>query len=104
VVKAPTDALHVLEQTTAAMVSAIVSASSSQPTGGTTIIPIASTRLSITLPQRIVTVPEMQRVKRQFVTIHKKAITLGTIERGAVDFDEESVAHKFAEYIAEHVQ
>ena len=103
-VKAPADALHVLEQTTAAMVSAIVSASSSRPTGGTTIIPIASTRLSITLPQRIVTVPEMQRVKRQFVTIHKKAITLGTIERGAVDFDEESIAHKFAEYIAEHVQ
>ena len=99
------DALHVLEQTTAAMASAIISASSSQPTGGKTIIPIGgSTRLSITLPQRIVTMPEMQRVKRQFVTIHKKAITLGTIERGAVDFDEESVAHKFAEYIAEHVQ
>ena len=86
------------------MASAIVSASSSQPTGGATIIPIGSTRLSITLPQRIVTMPEMQRMKRQFVAIHKKAITLGTIERGSVDFDEESIAHKFAEYIAERVQ
>ncbi|KAJ3502295.1 hypothetical protein NLJ89_g8958 [Agrocybe chaxingu] len=96
VAKAPTDALHVLEQTTATVVSAIVSASSSQPTGGTVIVPVGPTiNPSITLPPRTITLSEMQRLKRQFVTIHKKAITLGTTERGAVDWQEDSVAAKF---------
>jgi protein KTI12 len=103
VAKAPSDALHVLEQTTSSIVSAIVSASSSQPTGGLAIVPISDLKLSISLPPRILTLSEMQRVKRQFVTIHKKAITLGTTERGAVGFDENNVGRKFAEYVAEHV-
>lgn len=64
---------------------------------------IGDVKFSITLPPRVVTLSEMLRVKRQFVTIHKKAITLGTTERGAVGFDENSVGRKFAEYVAEHV-
>jgi protein KTI12 len=95
--------LHVLEQTTAAVVSAIVSMSNSQPIGGSVVIPLSSSKISVTLPPRIVTLSEMQRIKRQFVTTHKKAITLGTTERGTVDFDEENVGRKFAEFVAEHV-
>lgn len=102
--KAPSDALHVLEQTTAAVVSAIVSVSSSQPEGGLVIIPLSTSKISVMLPQRIVTLSEMQRIKRQFVTIHKKAITLGTTERGAVNFDEENVGRKFAEFVNNHVE
>ena len=54
---------------------------------------------TINLPSRNVTLSELQRVKRQFVTIHKKAITLGTTEKGAVDWSEDSIADKFALYI-----
>jgi len=95
------DALHVLESTTSAVVSAVVAASSSQPTGGVAIIP--GLKQTVTLPPRNVTQSEMQRMKRQFVTVHKKAITLGTTERGAVDWDEDNVGRKFVEYIAEHL-
>jgi protein KTI12 len=78
--------------------------SSSQPNGGSVIIPLSTSKLTVPLPPRIVTLSEMQRIKRQFVTIHKKAITLGTTERGAVDFDQENVGRKFAEFVAEHVR
>jgi len=101
VAKAPADALHTLEQTSTAMVSALLSAS--QSGSGPTVIPVGSDNLKVTvrLPPRPVTLSELQRVKRQFVTVHKKAITLGTTERGAVDWSEESVAKKFAEYMAD---
>ena len=83
------------------MVSALLSAS--QSGGGPTVIPVGSDNLKVTvkLPPRSLTLSELQRVKRQFVTVHKKAITLGTTERGAVDWSEESVAKKFAEYMAD---
>jgi protein KTI12 len=104
VIKAPSDALHVLEQTTAAIVSSVVSASNSQPDGGSAVIHLSNSKISVTLPPRIVTLSEMQRIKRQFVTINKKAITLGTTERGTLTFDEENVGRKFAEFVAEHVR
>ncbi len=59
---------------------------------------------SITLPPRNITLSELQRIKRQFVTVHKKAITLGTTEKGAVDWSEKSIAHKFAMYIEENLK
>lgn len=59
----------------------------------------ATVRPRITLPPRNITLSELQRLKRQFVTVHKKAITLGTIEKGQVDWGEESVADKFAAYV-----
>jgi protein KTI12 len=82
------------------MVSAVLSAS--QSGGGPTEIPVGVDGLAVTvtLPSRHLTLSELQRIKRQFVTVHKKAITLGTTERGAVDWSEESVANKFAEYMA----
>ena len=78
--------------------------SNSQSNGGSVIIPLSNSKISVALPPRIVTLSELQRIKRQFVTIHKKAITLGTTERGTVDFDEENVGRKFVEFVTEHVR
>lgn len=61
-------------------------------------------RSRITLPSRNVTLSELQRLKRQFVTVHKKAITLGTTEKGQVDWGEESVANKFAAYVEDNLK
>ncbi|OSX66085.1 hypothetical protein POSPLADRAFT_1133046 [Postia placenta MAD-698-R-SB12] len=99
--KAPTDALRALESTTAAMVSAFMAEQSiPMGSGGSITLPLSGTlRPRITIPPRNVTLAELQRLKRQFVTVHKKAITLGTIEKGAVDWSEESIADKFAVYI-----
>lgn len=62
------------------------------------------TKAAVCLPARNITLSELQRLKRQFVTIHRKAITLGTTEKGSVDWGEESIAKKFGTYIEEHVK
>ncbi|KAL1689434.1 chromatin associated protein KTI12 [Schizophyllum commune] len=107
VVKAPTSALQALEQTTTALVSTI----STHPSvvdglGGkvSLAIPGSSEKVEVRLPPRTLTLPELQRLKRQFVTVHKKAITLGTTEKGAVDWSEGSIARKFAAYVEENVR
>lgn len=61
-------------------------------------------KATISLPARNVTLSELQRLKRQFVTIHRKAITLGTTEKGAVDWEEERIAKKFGMYIEENLR
>ena len=63
-----------------------------------------SLKTSLHLPDRNIALSELQRHKRQFVTIHKKAITLGTTEKGAVDWTEESVADKFVTYLEENMK
>ncbi|KAJ7132835.1 chromatin associated protein KTI12 [Mycena crocata] len=104
--KAPSDALHVLEQTSIAMVSAIMDAqAATQGSGGLVTLPLSSSlKVQISLPARNLTLSELQRAKRQFVTIHKKAITLGTTEKGAVDWAEQSVADKFVTYLEENLK
>ena len=73
--------------------------------GGFTTLTISSTlKPQITLPARNITLSELQRCKRQFVTVHKKAITLGSTEKGAVDWGEESVAKKFVDYLVENLK
>ena len=59
--------------------------------------------IMIRLPERRVTLAELQRIKRQFVTLHKKAITLGSTEKGNVDWGKEKIADKFVQYVEEHV-
>ena len=104
--KAPTDALRTLESTTTAMVAAIMAEqAASGGLGGPVTLALAdgvSTRVA--LPARAVTLSELQRTKRQFVTVNKKAITLGTTEKGAVDWSEGSIARKFAAYVEENVR
>jgi protein KTI12 len=104
IAKAPSDALQVLEQTTTAMVSAVLAEASNQGgSGGATSIAIAGQKLQLNLPARNLTLSELQRLKRQFVTVHKKAITLGSTEKGRVEWGEEQIAQKFSLYLEEHL-
>ncbi|KAH9942441.1 chromatin associated protein KTI12 [Epithele typhae] len=98
--KAPTDALRTLEATATSMVAAIMASRPRAVARRARHAPLSATlRPQVALPPRAVTLSELQRLKRQFVTVHKKAITLGAVEKGAVDWSEESVAGKFAEYV-----
>ncbi|KAM5540260.1 hypothetical protein V8D89_006079 [Ganoderma adspersum] len=99
--KAPTDALRTLEHVSTTMVAAIMSEQAAAGGfGGLVTLPLSATlKPKVNLPSRNITLSELQRLKRQFVTVHKKAITLGTTEKGAVDWGEESIADKFALYI-----
>jgi protein KTI12 len=101
----PVDALQTLETTTATMVSMIMSEqASSGSTGGTiTLAPTTTARFQLQLPSRNVALSELQRLKRSFVGIHKKAITLGATERGSVDFSEQCVGDKFVEYLQQNL-
>ena len=102
----PMDALQTLETTTTAMVSMIMSEqTSSGGTGGTiTLTPSATARFQLQLPCRNVSLSELQRLKRAFVGIHKKAITLGATEKGSVDFSEQRVGDKFVEYLQQNLR
>lgn len=88
------------------MVAALMAEQSqSQGSGGPVTLALSATvKPQLTLPPRNITLSELQRLKRQFVTVHKKAITLGTTEKGAVDWSEESIADKFAAYIEENLK
>jgi protein KTI12 len=68
-------------------------------------VPLSATvKPRITLPPRNITLSELQRLRRQFVTIHKKAITLGTTEKGEVEWSEERIADKFVLYLEENLK
>lgn len=106
--KAPSDTLHILEHTATAIVSAIMahqSASQGLSLGGPTMLNVSSgLNVSINLPARTLTLSEVQRYKRSFVAVHKKAMTIGTVEKGVVDLTEDAVARKFVEYLEENLK
>lgn len=106
--KAPSDTLHVLEHTTTAIVSSIMthqSAAQGLSLGGPTILTLRpGLNVSINLPARTLTLSEVQRYKRSFVAVHKKAMIIGTVERGVVDLTEDAVALKFVEYLEENLR
>lgn len=106
VAKAPSDALQALEHTTSAMVSTIIAErSAGQSTGGpVSLVLNGSVQVTVILPERSITLSELQRMKRQFVNINRKSIILGTTEKGAVDWEEASIAGKFARYLEENVR
>jgi protein KTI12 len=73
--------------------------------GGRVTLSVSETlKPRLTLPARSLTLSELQRMKRQFVTVQKKAITLGTVEKGTVDWSEESVGQKFVDYVEEYLE
>lgn len=81
------------------------SASQGAGTGGEILLPLSPTlKPKLMVPARNLTLSELLRLKRQFVTIHKKAITLGTTEKGAVDWNEDKVAEKFVLYLEENLK
>jgi protein KTI12 len=99
------DALQSLENTTATLVSMIMTEQASTGgTGGSISLLLPNVRLRLELPSRNVTLSELQRFKRAFVGTHKKAITLGATEKGSVDFSEESVGDKFVEYLQQNLR
>ena len=88
------------------MVAAIMAEqSASGAIGGPVTLALSSLlKPRINLPPRNITLSELQRIKRQFVTVHKKAITLGTTEKGPMGWGEETVANKFVLYIEENLK
>lgn len=90
------------------MVSAVMSeqaASQGMGVGGVVALSVSKdVQVKVALPARNVTLSELQRLKRQFVTIHKKAITLGTTEKGAVEWSVDKVAEKFVSYLEENLR
>jgi protein KTI12 len=97
---APSDALRTLESTTSALVSALLAAPG-EPTA--TYAPGAPP-VRLALPARPLTLPELQRHKRAFVALHKKALTQGAVEKGSVDWTPAAVAQRFARYLEENVR
>jgi len=106
VAKAPTDALHTLEQISTQVVRAILAEQGAfgAPGGRVTLGLTETLKPQVTLPARSLTLSELQRMKRQFVTVQKKAITLGTVEKGMVDWGEGSIAEKFVDYLEENLR
>jgi protein KTI12 len=104
--KAPTDALRTLESTTSAIVSSLVAS----PGGSGALLisyssdPGCTVRLTLPGTGRTPTLSELQRHKRTFVTAHKKAITLGSTEKGAMNWTESAVAERFARYLEENIK
>ncbi|KAF8622366.1 hypothetical protein AX15_007096 [Amanita polypyramis BW_CC] len=105
VAKMPAGALHALERTTTSMVSSIMSLQATAgPSGGIRTLTLSEKQsVPIELPEHNITLAELQRVKRQFIMLHKKAITLGSTEKGEMDWNEERIAEKFVKYLGEHV-
>jgi len=106
VAKAPSDALHTLEHVSTLLIGAIMAEQGvCGVSGGRVTLSLTETlKPRVTLPARSLTLSELQRMKRQFVTVHKKAITLGTVEKGTVDWSEERVAYKFVDYLSENLK
>ena len=104
--KAPSDALHTLEQVSTSLVRGIMAEQgASGVLGGHVALNLSETlKLRVSLPARSLTLSELQRMRRQFVTVQKKAITLGTVEKGAVDWSEGGVAQRFVGYLEENLR
>jgi protein KTI12 len=59
----------------------------------------AITSIPVDLPQRVLTLSELLRQKRQFINIHKKAVTQGLGGKAEIDWTEQTVATKFANHL-----
>ncbi|KAF8609062.1 chromatin associated protein KTI12 [Ceratobasidium sp. AG-I] len=120
--KPPSDALQILDQTTASIVGALMaSQQTTGSTGGTIPLSLPSStsstsppsqsskknkeeQLEITLPPRHLSLPELSRHKRQFVAARKKAVSQGLVgNKGEIGWSEESVARAFVLYLEENL-
>ncbi|KAG2130798.1 chromatin associated protein KTI12 [Suillus bovinus] len=101
--------------TTNALVSVLMAAQAAGPIGGPIVITIATLepssntsaidssvlRVRLALSHRALTLSELQPLKRQFVAARRKAVTLGSTEKGRVEWGEEGVGRAFAEFLEE---
>ena len=93
-----------MEQVSTSIVRAILAEQgASGALGGRVALSLSETlNPRVTLPARSLTLSELQRMRRQFVTVQKKAITLGTVEKGTVDWSEDGVGQRFVDYLEEN--
>ncbi|RSH90674.1 hypothetical protein EHS25_001279 [Saitozyma podzolica] len=99
--KPPLNTLQVLSNTTSLIVSSLLSHLSHSPNSPTFQVPSppAGATLVLHLPMRSVTLPEMQRLKRQFERVQTAAQASGG--RAAGMWKEEEVARKFVSFLEE---
>lgn len=60
--------------------------------------------LAISLPNRTLTLSELQRQKRQFIAVHKKAVSQGLAGKADLDWSEETVAKKFVKHLEDNLR
>lgn len=91
-----TDYLSLLDVTTATLITSLLQAQNANPGGGSVKFTITSPgssksqTIAIDMPSRTVTMPQLQRAKRQFITLQKQ---------GRQELSPESVADLFAKYL-----
>jgi len=106
--KPPTDALQTLDQTSSAILNIIMQAQTSgTATGGGSVpitLPSSLLKDEIILPQRHLTLSELQRHKRQFIAVHKKALSSGMAGQAELDWAEDRIARKFIVHLRENLK
>lgn len=95
-----TDYLQLLESTAGSLISALLVAQAAVPGGGSTSFAVdlatATVRVSMNLPARTMTMPQLQRMRRQFVTLQKKA--------SGAELSAPTIAELFARYVEDNLQ
>ncbi|CAD6582441.1 MAG: hypothetical protein CYPHOPRED_002034 [Cyphobasidiales sp. Tagirdzhanova-0007] len=98
-----TDYLHRLESTVSSLADSLLYAQATSPGGGSITLtvplssgPLPSVKISLTLPARTITIPTLQRMKRQFLHLHKTA--------AATEMQSEKIAEIFAKYVEDGLQ
>lgn len=95
-----TDYLSLVETTASSVISAVLAAQANVPGGGSTTLAIPvqsqgkSIKVQIELPSRNVTMPQLQRTKRQFITLQRQANS---------EIGEESLVEVFAKYLQDAI-
>jgi protein KTI12 len=99
--KPPPNALHTLTNTTSTITSSLLSHLQTIPTASQFPIPSppasGSRSLILHLPMRRVTLPEMQRLKRQYESVQTKAVA--TNSRAAEVWTEEGIARGYVAFL-----
>ncbi|BGP34258.1 kti12, chromatin associated [Rhodotorula toruloides] len=97
-----TSYLTLLDSASSALITSLLSLQSLSPLSGPTtlLVPLSSsppTKIDLTLPSRPLTLPMLQRLKRQFVQLHARTAS-------SVEFGEEEVVRMFGRYLGEQLR
>ncbi|BGO93823.1 kti12, chromatin associated [Rhodotorula toruloides] len=97
-----TSYLTLLDSASSSVISSLLSLQSLSPLSGPTtlLVPLSSSpppKIDLTLPSRQLTLPMLQRLKRQFVQLHARTA-------GSVEFGEEEVVRMFGTYLGEQLR
>lgn len=98
-----TSYLTLLDSASSALIISLLSLQSLSPLSGSTTLtvplspPSPPTRITIDLPSRPVTMPMLQRLKRQFVQLHARTAS-------RVEFGEGEIVRMFGQYLSEQLR